>query len=101
MSFRENLNKVAERVFNWLPAITENPKAKHLKKFNTEEGVFTFNYNTKQNLLWMKFVDTANTEIVDVGMYIEQISGTQYIVDSFKEEFEMFIAHYEMMMDEI
>ena len=107
MNFRDIVWKESEAICEWAENVVSDERVKPDHYFNRveDDGTFYKFYTAidpKTNTVYITVEDENGVRFVDgVGMGLEEIESPEDVYEAIKEEFEMFIAHYDRMLDEL
>ena len=107
MNFRDIVRKESKSIYEWAKNMIsdETVKPDHYFSRVEDNGTFYKFYaviDPKTNTVYITVEDENEVKFVDgVGMGLEEIESPEDIYEAIKEEFEMFIAHYDRLLDEL
>lgn len=107
MNFRDIVWKESENICKWAENVISDESVKPDHYFNRveDDGAFYKFYaviDPKTNTVYITVEDANEVKFVDgVGMGLEEIESPEDVYEAIKEEFEMFIAHYDRLLDEL
>ena len=110
MNFRDIVWKESENICEWAENVNsdetvETVKPDHYFNHVEDNGTFYKFYaviDPKTNTVYITVEDENEVKFVDgVGMSLEKINDPEDVYEAIKDEFEMFVAHYDRMLDEL
>ena len=107
MNFRDIVWNQSEKICEWAENLVSDEAITPDHYFERVDDNCTFFkfyavIDPKTNMVYITVVDENEVKFVDgAGMGLEEIKDTEDVYETIKEEFEMFVAHYDRMLDEL